>query len=81
MMIAARHWRLFGLVLLVLAPLLLLRAEGDDFASRTWRPADNVPPVRPRGLTQRELLGIDPHRLILYAPMPPDPRVLAIPRR
>ena len=78
MRIAARHWLLFGAVLLVLAPLLLLRAERDDFALRT--PANNTPAVRPRGTTQQELIGINPDRLILYTPMP-DAGVLAFPQR
>lgn len=81
MRIAARHWRLFGAVLLVLAPLLLLRAERDAFAFRTKRPANTVPRVPPRGPTQQELLGINPNRLILYAPLPVDPGVIAIPQR
>ena len=79
MRIAARHWLLFGAVLLILAPLLLLRAEGNDFALPTPRPANNVPSVRPRGLTQQELLGINPDRLILYTPMPLHPGVIRIP--
>ena len=86
MRIAARHWWLFGAVLIVLAPLLLLRAERDDFAFRTKRPAYKMSPVQTQpiqtqpvqrlGPTQQELLGINPHRLILYTPMP-----VAIPPR
>jgi hypothetical protein len=84
MRIAACFWCLFGALLVVLATLLLLRHGRVDEATVAFRrlsPAYNGRPAQPRGLRQQELFGINPDRLILYAPMPADTGVLAIPQR
>jgi hypothetical protein len=71
MRIPARDWRLFGAVLLVAVPLLLLRAGRLDEAALGFRGCPQrtmcVGPSR-AGLLQQELFGVDPARLILYAP-------------
>ena len=83
--IPTRFCQAVGAALLVLIPMLLLRAgqQHEDIAtvSRRWpSPANNVRSAQPRGLLQQELLGINPERLILYAPMPADTGDISIPR-
>jgi hypothetical protein len=81
MRIAARYWHAVAAVLLVLAPLVLLRAARTEqalFPLRGPAPGNNVRPAQLRRLQQQELFGINPERLILYAPA--DTGALAIPR-
>jgi len=82
MRMAARSWRTFGAMLLVLAPWLLLPwAAEAPVVFRGQSPANNLRRAPTRGQLQQELLGINPDRLILYAPMPADTGVFEIPRR
>ena len=74
MRLSARDWRLFGAVLLVLVP--LYRSSGFGLSDST-KPLSAFAGCPQRtmcvqssraGLLQQELFGIDPARLILYAP-------------
>jgi hypothetical protein len=69
MRIAARHCYGIAAAILALASLLLLRAGPPEERPEVFRrsyPAINMRPT-PR-LLQQELFGINPDRLILYAP-------------
>jgi hypothetical protein len=68
--IAARHWCAFAAAILALASLLLLRAGPQEERPEAFRSPYPAISVRsaPRGLVQQDLFGIDPARLILYAP-------------